>query len=65
METRSLSWVLEGDTVLDAYCGSGTTLVAAERNGRSWIGIDVSREAVELARGRVERVAGEKYEIGG
>jgi site-specific DNA-methyltransferase (adenine-specific) len=55
----------EGDTVLDAYCGSGTTLVAAERNGRSWIGIDRSREAVELARRRVERVAGRKYEIGG
>jgi site-specific DNA-methyltransferase (adenine-specific) len=44
----------EGDIVLDAYCGSGTTLVAAERNGRAWIGIDLSREAVELARQRVE-----------
>jgi site-specific DNA-methyltransferase (adenine-specific) len=55
----------EGDTVLDAYCGSGTTLVAAERNGRSWIGIDISQEAVELARRRVERVAGRKYQIGG
>jgi site-specific DNA-methyltransferase (adenine-specific) len=55
----------EGDTVLDAYCGSGTTLVAAERNGRSWIGIDISQQAVELARRRVERVAGRKYEVGG
>jgi len=28
-----------GDTVLDAYCGCGTTLVAAERAGRRWIGL--------------------------
>lgn len=55
----------EGDTVLDGYCGSGTTLVAAERNGRRWIGIDISQPAVELARQRVERVAGRTYEIGG
>jgi site-specific DNA-methyltransferase (adenine-specific) len=54
----------EGDTVLDAYCGSGTTLVAAERNGRRWIGIDISRAAVELARRRIEAVAGRKHEIG-
>jgi site-specific DNA-methyltransferase (adenine-specific) len=53
----------EGDTVLDAYCGSGTTMVAAERNGRNWIGIDISRAAVELARRRIERVAGRKYAI--
>ena len=31
-----------GDVVLDAFCGCGTTLVAAERNKRRWIGIDVS-----------------------
>ncbi len=53
----------EGDMVLDAYCGSGTTLVAAERNGRNWVGIDSSQEAVELARRRIEAVAGRRYEI--
>jgi hypothetical protein len=30
------------DIVLDAFCGCGTALVAAERLGRQWIGIDIS-----------------------
>ena len=38
----------EGDTVLDAYCGSGTTLVAAERARRRWIGIDQSSPAIAM-----------------
>ena len=42
-----------GDVVLDPFCGSGTTLVAAQLLGRSGIGIDVSEEAVELTRCRL------------
>ena len=45
-----------GDIVLDAYCGSGTTLVAAERGGRRWIGIDLAPEAIALT---LERLKGE------
>ena len=30
-----------GDTVLDAYCGCGTTVAVAQRLGRAWIGIDI------------------------
>lgn len=33
--------------VLDCFCGSGTTLEAAARNGRRWIGIDQSAVAIE------------------
>lgn len=33
--------------VLDCFCGSGTTLVSAERNNRSWIGIDASFVAIK------------------
>lgn len=43
----------EGDLVLDPFCGSGTTLVAAQLLGRSAKGIDVSREAVDLTRRRL------------
>ncbi|MEA1867458.1 MAG: DNA methyltransferase [Thermodesulfobacteriota bacterium] len=43
----------EGDTVLDPFCGSGTTLVAASLMNRSAIGIDISEEAVELTRRRL------------
>jgi len=43
----------EGDIVLDAFCGSGTALAAAERLGRRWIGIDISPAACKLARQRL------------
>ena len=39
--------------VLDPFMGSGTTAVAAERQGRSWIGFDISKEYCEMARKRV------------
>ena len=44
----------EGDIVLDPFCGSGTTLVAAKMKGRRYIGIDVSIEAIELTKSRLE-----------
>lgn len=43
-----------GDVVLDPFCGSGTTLVAAVLNDRRFIGIDISEEACELSRSRLE-----------
>ncbi len=39
----------EGDLVLDPFCGSGTTCVAAQLLNRDCIGIDKSKEAIELA----------------
>ena len=38
----------KGDMVLDPFCGCGTTIVAAQKLGRKWIGIDVSRTACKL-----------------
>ncbi len=45
-----------GDVVLDAFCGCGTALVAAERLGRRWIGIDRSPTAARLAQLRVAQL---------
>ena len=43
----------EGDVVFDPFCGCATTLVAAGRLQRDWIGIDISEKAAELV---VERI---------
>ena len=40
-------------TVADLFCGSGTTLVAAQRLGRKWFGCDTNAAAVHLARRRL------------
>lgn len=42
-----------GDLVLDCFCGSGTTLVAAEQSDRSWIGIDAGIEAISTTMNRL------------
>lgn len=38
----------EGDVVLDPFCGCGTTVDAAQRMGRKWIGIDLTYISVDL-----------------
>ena len=40
-------------TVLDPFCGSGTTGVVALRHGRSFIGIELNPEYIKLARKRI------------
>ncbi len=42
-----------GDLVLDPFCGSGTTLLAAKALGREYIGIDANAKAIALARKRL------------
>ncbi len=51
-----------GSLVLDPFCGSGTSLLAAHRLDRSWIGIDISREAVRVSARRLT-AAGAKPKI--
>lgn len=46
-----------GDTVLDFFAGSGTTGVAAARNGRQYILIDQNAEATRIARKRLRELA--------
>ena len=47
-----------GDTVLDAYCGSGTSMVAAERHQRAWIGIDLAPQSIALVLERMKDTFG-------
>ncbi len=42
-----------GDVVLDPFCGCGTAVVAAQKLGRKWIGIDITHLAVSLIRTRL------------
>ena len=42
--------------VLDPFCGSGTTCVAAKLLNRNYIGIDKSIEAIELSKSRIENL---------
>lgn len=44
----------KNDIVLDPFMGSGTTMVAAKMLGRRYIGIDISKKAVELAEDRLK-----------
>lgn len=54
-----------GDIVLDPFCGCGTAVVAAEKLGRKWIGIDITHLAIGLMKRRLEDAFGSdlKYEI--
>ncbi len=44
----------EGDVILDAYCGCGTTVAVAERLNRRWIGIDITYQSIGLILKRLQ-----------
>jgi DNA modification methylase len=52
----------EGDTVLDPFCGCGTTIAAAQKLKRRWIGIDVTHLAIGLIKHRLESAYGGQAE---
>jgi DNA modification methylase len=54
----------EGDVVLDPFCGCGTTIHAAEKMNRRWIGIDITHLAIGLIRRRlVEAFPRVQYDV--
>ena len=52
----------DGEVVLDPFCGCGTTIAAAQKLGRQWIGIDVTNLAISLIRHRLRDAYGEAIE---
>ena len=59
-----------GDVVFDPFCGCATTLEAAHRLGRRWIGVDIAIHAVKRVasvrlRDRLALIEGEDFEIDG
>ena len=55
-----------GDVVLDPFCGCGTAVIAAQKLGRNWIGIDITHLAVTLIEGRLKAAfPGVAYTVSG
>lgn len=55
-----------GDLVLDPFCGCGTTIHAAQKIGRRWIGIDVTHLAISLIERRLkDAFPGIRFEVHG
>ena len=52
-----------GDLILDFFCGSGTTMVAAEQLGRRWIGCDLGRFAIQTSRKRLLEMRARPFEV--
>ena len=48
----------EGDTVLDPFCGCGTTVAAAQKLNRQWVGIDITYLAINLIKRRLDSAFG-------
>jgi site-specific DNA-methyltransferase (adenine-specific) len=48
----------EGDVVLDAYCGCGTTVSVSQKLNRQWIGIDITYQSISLIMKRLEDAFG-------
>jgi site-specific DNA-methyltransferase (adenine-specific) len=52
-----------GDTILDPFCGSGTTCLAALKNKRNYIGIDISENYCEISRNRCKNFRDNNIDI--
>ena len=52
-----------GNIVLDPFCGCGTTIHAAQKLGRQWIGIDITYLAINLIKRRLKDAFGEEIEF--
>ena len=54
-----------GDLVLDAFIGSGTTAVCAQELGRRWIGCDINKGAIQTTAKRLQSIMRHQAEAAG
>ena len=47
---------VEGETILDCFAGSGSTLIAAEELNRKWIGIEIDEQWYDIAKERLANI---------
>lgn len=59
-----ISWSRQGDVVLDPFMGSGTTALACIRNGRKYIGFEISEQYCQIAQQRVQEATQQQAEEG-
>lgn len=52
-------YTFAGDVVLDPFCGSGSTCIAAKQCGRQYVGYELKQEYIEVAEKRIASLAGE------
>ena len=53
----------ENSIVLDCFCGSGSTLKAAQINGRKWIGIDQSELSTKISQEKLRGIEGDLFSL--
>jgi DNA modification methylase len=53
----------KNDVVLDPFCGSGTSMVAAETLDRKWLGVELSQNYTEVAKKRVQGFVDQKKQL--
>ena len=53
----------KGDTILDPFCGCGTTVATAQRLNRKWIGIDITHLAITLIKHRFQTSFEDRVEV--
>jgi modification methylase len=65
LPTRCIYSVLgdKGANVIDPYCGSGTSLIAAKLLGHNYCGIDISNNYIELAQNRLANIAPKELKV--
>ncbi len=65
LPTRIINSILDDEdgVVIDPYCGSGTTIIAAKLLNKNFIGIDISQEYLDYAKRRLENYQSENKKV--